>query len=71
MKARSLALARTSHAVANRRGTLLHPGTRNIAVLHSRHFDVQIDAIEQRSGNSLPITLDLKRPKTFGTTARR
>ena len=70
-KARLLPLARTSDAVTNRRGIFLRPGARNIAVFHGRNFDVQIDAIEQRSGNSLPITLDLKRPKTFGTTARR
>jgi hypothetical protein len=33
----------------------------------SRHFDVQIDAIEQRPGDPLPITLDLERPASAFT----
>src|SRR4029077_19668902 len=32
---------------------------RNIAIFHSGHFDVQIDPIEQGTGNSLTITLHL------------
>jgi hypothetical protein len=61
-KARPLPLARKSHALTDRSGTFLHPLARNIAVFYGRHLDVQIDPIEQRSGNSLPITLDLERP---------
>ena len=54
-------LARTAHTLANRRGIFLHPGARNIAVFYGRYLNVQMDPIEQRSGNSLPIPLDLKR----------
>src|SRR2546429_920918 len=61
-KARPLLFTRTPHPLTNRGGTFLHLRTRNIAVFHGRHFDVQIDPIEQWSGNSLPITLDLERP---------
>ena len=32
---------------------------RNVAILHSGHFNVQIDAIQQRAGNALAITLHL------------
>jgi hypothetical protein len=61
-KASPLLLARAPHPLTNRGGTFLHLRARNIAVFYGRHFDVQIDPIEQRSGNSLPITLDLERP---------
>src|SRR5947207_13279612 len=60
-KARLLPFPCTSHAITNRCGTFLCSGARDIAVFHGRNFDVQIDAIEQRSGDSLPITLDLER----------
>src|SRR5438477_5097589 len=61
-KACPLLLARTSYPLANRGGTFLHLRARNITVFHSRRLDVQIDSIEQRPGNSLPITLNLERP---------
>ena len=61
-KARPLLLARTPHSLTNRGGTFLYLRARNITVFHSRHLDVQIDSIEQRPGNSLPIALDLERP---------
>jgi hypothetical protein len=61
-KARPLLLARTSHPLTNRGGTFLHPRARNIAIFYRRHLDVQIDPVEQRSGDSLPIPLDLERP---------
>ena len=37
---------------------------RDVAIFHRRHFDVEIDAIEQRPGNALPITLHLHRTAT-------
>jgi hypothetical protein len=61
-KARPLPLARASHALTNRVGTFLRPRARNIAVFDGRHLDVQIDPVEQRSGSSLPIPLDLEWP---------
>jgi len=51
-----------SHAITDCRGSFFRPGTRDIAVFHRRNFNVQIDAIEQRSGNPLPITLHLQLP---------
>ena len=33
---------------------------RDIAIFNGRHFDVQIDAIQQRTGDALPIPLHLK-----------
>ena len=61
-KACPLPLARTSYRLANRGGTFLDLRARNITVFYGWNFDVQIDPIEQRSGNSLPVTLDLERP---------
>src|SRR6058998_2095223 len=36
----------------------------NIAIFDCGHFNVQIDAVEQRAGHSLAIALHLKRPAT-------
>jgi len=44
----------------DRGGAFFRAGTGDVAVLDCGNFDVEIDAIEQRSGNSLPITLDLE-----------
>src|SRR5204863_3590814 len=61
-KSVTLPLARTSHSLTNRRGAFLHPRAGNIAIFYCRYFDMQIDPVEQRSRNSLPIPLDLERP---------
>jgi hypothetical protein len=61
-KAGLLPLARTSHPIADRGRTFFRARARDIAVFHRGNFDVQIDTIEQRSGNSLPSALDLERP---------
>src|SRR5207248_4379158 len=37
---------------------------RHITILNRRHFNVEIDPIEQRAGDPLPITLDLARTTT-------
>src|ERR1700694_2237469 len=61
-KTRLLPLARAANPIADRRRTFFRARAGNVAVFHRGNFDVQIDAIEQGSGNSLPITRDLERP---------
>jgi len=60
-KARLLALARATDAIPDRGGAFFGAGAANVAVFHRRNFDMEIDAIEQRSGDSLAVTLDLER----------
>lgn len=56
-----LALARSNNALANLRGSLAGFITRNFAELHLRHFDMQINPVEQRPGNPSQIILDFAR----------
>src|SRR5438552_13681738 len=58
---RMLPLARVLDAISNRRRSFFGARARDITVLDSRNFDVKIDAVEQRPGNSLAVTLDLDR----------
>ena len=51
-------------ALADRGGTFLGAFAGDVAVFDGRHFDVQIDAIEQRAGDALTIALDLHRAAT-------
>ena len=51
-------------AVANWGGGFFGSGARDVAVFDGGDFDVKIDAIEERAGNALAITLHLD-----GTTA--
>src|SRR5690348_3874314 len=60
-KAFLLAFPGLHNALANSGRAFLGPLTGDVAVFHGRHFDVQIDAIEQRSRDSLAITLHLDR----------
>ena len=60
----SLPLARSHDAVADRGRAFLRALTGNVSIFDGRHFDVQIDAIEQRSRDSLTITLYLNRTAT-------
>src|SRR5262245_59896438 len=46
-------------AIANSSGRFLSAFAGNVPVFHGRDFDVQIDAIEQRAGDALTITLHL------------
>src|SRR5437660_9241591 len=61
-KSRLLPLARSGYPLTNCTGGFLRPLARHIMVLNRWHFDVEIDPIEQRSGNALPISLHLTRP---------
>ena len=54
-------LASSVHAAADRRGTFFRAGAGAIAIFDGGNFDVEIDAVEERSENSLAIALDLKR----------
>src|SRR6266403_4448593 len=60
-KSRLLPLARSGYPLTNCTGGFLRPLARHITVLNRWHFDVEIDPIEQRSGNALPISLHLTR----------
>src|SRR5438046_6030125 len=60
-KSRLLPLARGGYPLTNCTGRFLQPFARHITILNRWHFDVEIDPIEQRSGNTLPITLHLSR----------
>src|SRR5216110_121139 len=61
-KSRLLPIARSGYPLTNCTGRFLRPLARHITVLNRWHFDVEIDPIEQRSGNALPISLHLTRP---------
>src|ERR1700731_3436694 len=52
-----LTFARPRNTFANRLGTFLRTLTRHIAIFDRRNFNVQIDAVEQRTGNALAITM--------------
>src|SRR5205814_10388110 len=60
-KSRLLPIARSGYPLTNCTGRFLRPLARHITVLNRWHFDVEIDPIEQRSGNALPIALHLTR----------
>src|SRR5437868_12315324 len=58
-KSRLLPLARGGYPLTTCTGRFLRPFARHVTVLNRWHFDVEIDPIEQRSGNALPISLHL------------
>src|SRR6266550_7216179 len=60
-KSRLLPLARSGYPLTNCTGGFLRPLARHITVFNRGHFDVEIDPIEQRSGNTLPISLHMTR----------
>src|SRR4051794_27841543 len=64
MKASLLALPRLTNPFADRGGGFFCAFTRNLPVINRRHFDVQINSIEERAGDALAITLDLGRTAT-------
>ena len=55
----SLPLSRAANASANCRGAFFGARAGDVAVFDGGDLDVEIDAIEQRSGDALAITLDL------------
>src|ERR1700746_1196250 len=59
-----LKLSRSDTPLANRSGSFLCAFAGNIAIFDCGHFNVQIDAVEQRAGHSLAIALPLKRTAT-------
>src|SRR5437016_2064899 len=63
-KSRLLFLARRGNPFANCTGGFFQAFARHITILNRRHFNVEIDPIEQRSGDPLPVTLDLTRTTT-------
>ncbi len=50
---------RSHDALANGSGSFLSAFTRDVAIFDGRHFNVQIDAIEQRAGDALAVALHL------------
>ena len=48
-------------ALSNQRGGLAGVFTRQVLVTQGRHFDLDVDAVEQRSGDARAVTLDLQR----------
>src|SRR5216117_480941 len=60
-KALLLTAPRSNDPFANLRGTLAGPFARNFPELHRRHFDVQINAVQQRSGDASEVILDFAR----------
>src|SRR6266404_7119330 len=59
-----LKLPRADNATPDRTGTFLSAFAGDITIFDCGHFNVQIDAVEQRAGDSLAIALHLKRPAT-------
>src|SRR2546423_15540900 len=60
-KSRLLSMRRSGHPLTSCTGGSIRPSDRHITILDRGHFDVEIDPIEQRSGNTLPISLHLTR----------
>jgi len=56
-----LPLARRGDARADRLGWLARRGTGQVFLRHVRHLDLQVDAIEQRPGDSVPVAKHLVR----------
>ena len=54
-----LALTGADDALTNRSGWFFSALTGNISILHGGHFDVEVNAIEQGTGDAVPITLYL------------
>ena len=61
MKADVLYFAGALDAFADRGGGFFRPSARDIAVFDGGDFDVEIDAIEERAGDALPVTVHLGR----------
>ena len=53
--------SRTADAIADRGGAFLRAGAGDVAVFDGGNFDVEVDAIEERAGDALAITLHLER----------
>ena len=54
-----LAFPGSHDALANGSGRFLSAFAGDVAIFHGRHFNVQIDAIEQRAGDALTVALHL------------
>ena len=54
-----LSLSGARNALANSSGSFLRAFAGDVAVFHRRHFNVQINAIKQRAGDALTVTLHL------------
>ena len=54
-----LASPNSQDALANGGGSFLSAFTRDVAIVDSRHFNVQIDAIKQRTRDALTVALYL------------
>src|SRR4029077_8449543 len=59
-----LKLPRADNAPADRIGTFLSAFAGDVTIFDCGHFNVQVDAVEQRPGDALPIPLYLKRAAT-------
>src|SRR6266478_6723081 len=59
-----LKLPCADNAFADRSRSFLSTFAGDITIFDCGHFNVQIDAVEQRTGDSLAIALHLKRPAT-------
>src|SRR4051812_16113118 len=64
METGALGFAGALDAVANGGGRFFGAGTGDVAVFDGGDFNVEIDAIEKRTGNALAITVDLSRAAT-------
>lgn len=60
-KAVELNFPRAQHSFANLRRALRSVAGAKLAIVHRRHVDVNVDAIEQRAGNLGDIALDDRR----------
>src|SRR5438132_7096481 len=56
-----LPLARAGNALADRGRVFFGAFARHVAVFDCRHFDMQINSIEEGTRDSLPVTLHLDR----------
>jgi hypothetical protein len=64
METGPLVFPRTLDAFTDGCGGLFRSGARDVAIFDRWHFDMEIDAIEERTGNALAITMDLGRAAT-------
>src|SRR4051794_25235141 len=61
VKTTALFFPRALDPLANGAGILFGPCARDVAIFDGGHFDVKIDAIEERPGDTLAVTMNLGR----------
>jgi len=60
-EARSLQMPRGEHAITDHGGGFAGIASGQILIFHGRHFHVDIDSVQERAANTLPVFFNLRR----------